>query len=471
MVSYKMKNTIVNILKVSASNIVIMLSGILVGLLLPKIIGVTDYGHYRTFTLYTSYVGLFHFGFSDGIYLKYGGKNYEELNKENFRFYSRFIIGLELLISLIIFMVAVFAMSNEYRFIFSCVGMYLIVNNITSYYQIISQITGRFNELAVRNILQSLLTSVVLIFLWWIHQFNHVKVSYRVYTIASLVISGLLATWYIYTYKDIVFGKDNVSSFRKIPLALMMLGFPLTVSNLCSTLILTIDRQFVNILFSTEVYAIYAFAYNLLALVTTALNSISTVLYPTMKRFDNDKVKDSYTTLVMWILILVALCITVFFPLEWFINWFLPKYSDSLVFFRIILPGLIFSSAVTLIMHNYYKIANENVLFFKKTVIVLFVSIFTSWIAYLLFKTPESISISAIIVILFWYIYMERFFVKKYGVNPWRNLTYACGISIAFYIISSLHNWLIAMFVYVFILILLTICFYHKKFMGLSRRA
>lgn len=108
MFNVKIKNTLINILKVSISNIVIMLSGILVGLLLPKILGVTDYGYYRTFTLYTSYVGLFHFGFSDGIYLKYGGKRYDELNKEQFRFYSHFIIGLEFLISLMIFIVSIF---------------------------------------------------------------------------------------------------------------------------------------------------------------------------------------------------------------------------------------------------------------------------------------------------------------------------------------------------------------------------
>ena len=43
--------TIKDILKVTFSNACILLSGILVGFLLPKIIDQVDYGYYKTFTL------------------------------------------------------------------------------------------------------------------------------------------------------------------------------------------------------------------------------------------------------------------------------------------------------------------------------------------------------------------------------------------------------------------------------------
>lgn len=56
-----------DILKVSASNVVKLLAGLLVAFVLPKIIGVADYGYYKTFTLYATYVGLFHLGICDGI--------------------------------------------------------------------------------------------------------------------------------------------------------------------------------------------------------------------------------------------------------------------------------------------------------------------------------------------------------------------------------------------------------------------
>ena len=171
------KKTIGNIFKVAASNILNLLAGVLVGFLLPKIIGVTDYGYYKTFTLYATYIGLFAFGITDGVYLKYGGKNYEELDKSNFRFYTIFYFLLELISSLI----AILFLKDEIRYIFICLAVFLIFNNITGYFQIISQITGRFNELSIRTFIQSILTVLTVIGLWLVHQFSDSIITYRIY--------------------------------------------------------------------------------------------------------------------------------------------------------------------------------------------------------------------------------------------------------------------------------------------------
>ena len=80
--SNEIKKTILNIVKVSSSNIIQLFSGVLIGFLLPRIIGKIDYGYYKTLTLYTSYIGLFALGITDGIYLKFCGKKYDELDKE-----------------------------------------------------------------------------------------------------------------------------------------------------------------------------------------------------------------------------------------------------------------------------------------------------------------------------------------------------------------------------------------------------
>ena len=150
------KKNFKDILKVAFSNLAKLLSGVLVGLLLPKIIGVTDYGYYKTFTLYGVYVGLFTFGITDGIYLKFGGQDYDALDKAKFRFYTRFYFLMELCFSAIAAVIALFFLPGEYSFIFLSLAIYLLFFNITSFFQTISQITCRFTELSVRNLLQSL---------------------------------------------------------------------------------------------------------------------------------------------------------------------------------------------------------------------------------------------------------------------------------------------------------------------------
>ena len=66
----------------------------------------------------------------------------------------------------------------------------------------------------------------------------------------------------------------------------MKLGMPLLLANLCSTFLISLDRQFVSMLFTTEEYAVYAFAYSMLSLITVATSAVATVLYPVFKRMD-----------------------------------------------------------------------------------------------------------------------------------------------------------------------------------------
>ena len=51
------------------SNVTILLSNIATGLIIPKLLGVNNYGYYKIFTLYLGYAPLLHLGFVDGILL------------------------------------------------------------------------------------------------------------------------------------------------------------------------------------------------------------------------------------------------------------------------------------------------------------------------------------------------------------------------------------------------------------------
>lgn len=462
------KKTIASIFKVALSNLIKLLSGVLVGFLLPKIIGVTDYGYYKTFTLYATYVALFHFGFIDGIYLVYSGKSYDVLDKKAFRLFSRFFFLMETIISIILCITAFFILEGELKFIFVCLSVYLLANNITGYFQLLSQVTGRFTELSIRNIIQSVLTILSIVILWVMHKFFKYEINYYMYTIIYIFILSLLCTWYIFTYRDIVFyEREKFINHKKEIVDFFKIGFPLLIANLSSTLILTVDRQFVNILFSTETYAIYAFAYNMLSLITTALSAISTVLYPVMKQNSFQSLKSVYNKLILWVLIIVFMCLNVYFPLCWFVEWFLPKYIDSLLIFRIILPGLASSSAITIIMHNYYKMLGKNGLFFLKSIFILVVSCIANIIAYLCFKNTISISIASVIVSIIWYVIIEVYFIRNYKI-PWiKNFIYMICMMILFYIITCIELLYVSMILYLVSFVIVSLLFYYPEIKSL----
>ena len=63
------------------ANLVALFISMLVTFIVPKAISVEDYGFFQLYLFYASYVGFFHFGWMDGLFLRYGGVYYEDLDK------------------------------------------------------------------------------------------------------------------------------------------------------------------------------------------------------------------------------------------------------------------------------------------------------------------------------------------------------------------------------------------------------
>ena len=63
------------------ANIVSLMIGIGLSFLVPKYLSVDSYALYKTYALYITYAGFFHFGYADGMYLKYGGKDIDKIIK------------------------------------------------------------------------------------------------------------------------------------------------------------------------------------------------------------------------------------------------------------------------------------------------------------------------------------------------------------------------------------------------------
>ena len=62
------------------AQLISILINLIMYLLVPKVVGTTNYAYWQLFIFYTNYAGFFHLGLVDGIYLRLGGKKYDELN-------------------------------------------------------------------------------------------------------------------------------------------------------------------------------------------------------------------------------------------------------------------------------------------------------------------------------------------------------------------------------------------------------
>ena len=106
------------IIKVFNVNLFQLISSLIVGFFVPMILSIDGYANLKTYTLYISYIGLFHFGFIDGLFIKYGGKKYEDIDKKILKGEHTFLIILEIIISVILFLISLIS-RNMIIFLFS----------------------------------------------------------------------------------------------------------------------------------------------------------------------------------------------------------------------------------------------------------------------------------------------------------------------------------------------------------------
>lgn len=462
-------NFLEDLVYVIISNGLVLLSSIITGLIVPKLLGVTNYGYYKIFSLYVGYAALLHFGFVDGILLSYANKNYNELNKEKFRLKTRFFIYMQMVISLtVIFMASILLKGGVYQFIFFMIGLDAIAMNVTSYYQYVSQCTMRFKELSFRKVLQAILRIIAIGILLILYKNGTIlEITCHIYIVIWVMIDIILTVWYIYTYRDITFGKrEKISYGYKDLIFYFKSGIILTIAYQVTNLIYSLDRQFVSIFFETNIYANYSFAYSLISIVTTVIGAVSLVLFPQLKRRSKEKIIENFSDSMALISILCFAALVGYYPLCMFIKWFLPDYITSLTYFRILFPGLAISSCINTIIFTYYKVLDKNTLYFRISLGILVLSAIFNILAYYYFKTTSAISIASIFVLILWYLSGEYYYIKTYKVKWKRNFIYILLMMSGFYCITTfiVNDWL-GIFIYAILFIGITYLIYKKLIM------
>jgi len=112
---------------VISSNLLTLIISTIVILVVPKLIGVEEYGYWQLFMFYSGYLGLLPLGWLDGIYLRYGGEKYERLNKS--LFHSQFILLMimQSFFALIIIIAAMIIHDKQYSFILYALAIFLLI--------------------------------------------------------------------------------------------------------------------------------------------------------------------------------------------------------------------------------------------------------------------------------------------------------------------------------------------------------
>lgn len=455
------------ILLVVLGNVALLIAKALTWLVVPKVLGVTEYGYYKTFTLYLVYAMLLHFGLPDGILLIYGGQDYQEINRNEFRTYTKFFIRFQLIVSALIIGITLFVCKGIKCYIFCMIGIDVLFVNVATYYKFISQAVMQFKKYTLRNVMQALMQILVLCVIVVLDQLEILKPDGAVYILCIVLIDAALLIWYMVTYKDLTFGRADSLRNRLFQIKnFFAVGILLTISYQVAHLIFVLDSQMVEVLFDVETYSLYAFAYSITNMITAVISAIATVMFPSLKRLEVKDAVSKFPMLMATVSIIVFFLLTAYFPLTFFIKWFLPDYTPSLEYLQIIMPGLALSSCINLIIFTYYKVLDRLKQYLHIALGILLAGGILNCGGYMLFHESIAFSVASIITLLIWYLCSAKFLIKSFRTKWLKNFVYVLLEMLIFYTVNSVwgSRWE-AMLIY-FGGFAITTCLIYKDYVG-----
>jgi hypothetical protein len=374
-----------------------------------------------------------------------------------------------------------FTQGNPYGLIFIFVFCYSFFSNVQNILCFVCQATKQFSFPSLMNSFKSILDIISVCVLYILFKTrDSYQVSFWLYCVLVLSAVAVESLCFVVKLWPIVFGKGQDRKQTETDLVLMLkLGFPIMIANLTSSLIMSVDKQFVSILYPVEqsnIFSLFSFAYSVLALITAVTSAVSTVLFPYMKGKDQTTLCDAFPKLDSLLLVFVSLACAAYFIVQWIVAHFLPKYVDSMPFVRVIIPGLIVNSSVTVLMHNYYKAFNKERIYFLQNIAILVLAIATDLFAYYCLVLPIDpgnpiwLTVASDFTLVVWYVASEWYLAKKFQVKHWKNDIYAfmtCGLFLTAAFVFS--EWL-GFLIYFIAVVAMSLLFFSKEAKELFRQ-
>ena len=328
-----------------------LLVSFIVSFLVPKFIDEYQYAYWQTYVLYVGYAGVLHFGLLDGIVLRYSQYNFDQLDKKRIRSQFKILLCSTGAIASLAVAFAILFLQGIPRITVIFVSIGIITKNIIGYNSYSFQITNRIDKYAIIIIVQRVSYGLIAMLLLILH-INR----FEVYCIAELtgdVIGIILSNFF---NKGMYFGKSlplreafeewkiNVSS-----------GIILMLANWSAMLLVGFAKMIVRWHWDEFTFGKVSFSFSLSNLFLTFITAASIVLFPQLKRMEQDKLPEIYKNIRDVISPFLFIAMLLYYPGCPILERFLPKYNQSLIYLGLLLPIIIFTSKVSLLTNNYLK--------------------------------------------------------------------------------------------------------------------
>lgn len=430
-----------------------LISMILV-LIVPKILGVTEYAYWQLYLFYASYVGFFHFGWADGVYLRFGGRDYDTLDKSYFHKQFWLLTFMEIFLAVMIGIFAIITVPDaQRRVVLIAVGICCILQLPRTFLQYVLQATNRIVNYARNYFLEKIVYAVLVILCLCIG----IK-QFEVLIAADLVARGVTLLLLTRECRDIVSGKLK-GLFEGVREAWnnISVGIKLMFANIASQLLLGIVRWAIQNHWSVETFGRVSLSITASNLLMTFISAVSIVIYPMLKNISLKQYGEVYAKMRNMLMIPVLGLLVVYYPAKVILSWWLPQYAESLRYMALLFPMCVFESKMTMLINTYLKaLRREKSILGINCVAVIITFVTTAVSVYMLDNLTIAIVSLPILMGLRCCI-GELVLIQEIHVSIWKDISAEWLMVLIFIIVSwfiqswmSMAIYLVAYLVYLF---------------------
>jgi len=388
-----LKKGIVIVLMVNILNLLLRL---LLNFMMPKYMHVDVYADYKFYQLLVGYIGMLHFGYVDGVYIKFGGKNIKGISEEEIGRSLTSLLVMEVIVTGIVVIIGI--ITHQPTVLIAATA--IIPTEIMWLFQYIYQATGEFKKYGSITSLNIVLLFTFISFLMLCGSQNS-YLYMGAYSLVMLIIATLLQLKSGIRFKKKWF---NYKSIIDTCINNIKIGVFVMIGNFASQLLTSMDRWFIKLLMTPADFAQYSFAASLEAFLSVAISPFSVTLYNFFCRYPS---KEEVKKIEEQIYVFAVMIIGCAFPAKWILEHFIPKYlsASDVMFYLFASKG--FNIVIVCIFVNLYKAMKMQHAYSKKIVFVLVTGFVTNISMYYLLRTKEAFAIATLITIFIWFLFCK----------------------------------------------------------------
>lgn len=399
-----MKSFSKNFIYTLVSNLLSFLVSASVTFLVPKSLGIESYGYFQLYLFYVSYIGFLHFGWADGVFLRYGGAYYEKLDHSRFGTQFWLYSGLEIVLGLVVGVIGLFQIEPAERgLVFTLIGCAIILLLPRTFLQYLLQCTNRMREYAFLTLIEKIVY-FALVCCFLLAETD----CFALLIIADLIGKTCSFAYAIYQCRDIVFSRmEPLGKALEETKQNISVGIKLMISNIAGMLIIGIVRLSIEKQWDVATFGKVSLTMSVSNMLMVVIRAVAMVMFPMLRRMDNEKLAPMYSMIRTGLMIPLLGMMVAYYPFKVLLSAWLPQYAESLRYMAILFPMCIFESKMSMLVETYLKALHKEKWLLLVNMTTVLISVLSTSITVFVLHNLSIVILSIVVMLVFRCVFAE----------------------------------------------------------------